>query len=66
MGERRQAKIDEARRAQPRAELERKATKARRRGYWTVEDIDAAKAEGAELAAYLREADSSLTSEKQR
>ena len=42
------------RQRQPISELERKAVKARRKGRFTVEDIDLAKAEAREMSKLLQ------------
>lgn len=49
----RQKVIDRHRQLQPVEELERKAEKAARWGFWTQEDLDLAKAKGAAMAAYF-------------
>lgn len=47
--EQRRNRIEQARQAQPIAELQRKADKARSKGYWTQEDLDYANARAEEL-----------------
>ncbi len=57
MSEQREKQIDEYRRRQPIAELERKWNKARGRhskNYWAVEWVDLAWARGREMARYFR------------
>lgn len=49
--------IDEHRQHQTLDELERKAKKARRPGWWTQEDIDLAKAEAREMVKFFKEAE---------
>lgn len=49
----RQMILDAERRLQDLAELKRKADKARRRGIWTMEDIDYAKAEAFDLLSSI-------------
>ncbi len=48
--------VDEYRQRQPLVELERKAKKARRPGWWTQEDIDLAKAEARNLVKFFERA----------
>lgn len=53
MAAEREERIRQFRVKQPLAELDRKAVKARRRGFWTQEEIDAAKVRAAEMAAWF-------------
>jgi len=57
MGREREEKIRQHRLRQPLEELERKSAKARRPGWWTQEDIDAAKAEAAQMVVFFQTKD---------
>jgi len=46
--------VKDYRQSQPIEELQRKAAKAARPGWWTQEDLDLAKANAAEMMKFLR------------
>ena len=53
--------IERHRRSQPIEELRRKAFKARCKSYWTVEDLDHAHAEAADICRYFNDQPTTTT-----